>query len=50
MITKNPASAAGLNDRGEIAQGKKADLVRIKLPEDGVPIVRAVWRDGIRVI
>jgi len=50
MITKNPAAAAGLNDRGEIAQGKKADLVRIKLPEDGVPIVRAVWRDGIRVI
>jgi len=50
MVTKNPALAAGLIDRGEIAQGKKADFVRVRLPDDGVPIVRAVWRDGIRVI
>ncbi|MGJ8528916.1 alpha-D-ribose 1-methylphosphonate 5-triphosphate diphosphatase [Maritalea sp.] len=50
MITKNPAKAAGLDDRGEIAQGKKADFVRVTLPDDGVPIVRAVWRDGVRVI
>ena len=50
MVSKNPAQAAGLTDRGEIAQGKKADLVRVTLPDDGVPIVRAVWRDGVRVI
>lgn len=49
LVTKNPAKAAGLEDRGEIAQGKRADLVRVTLPEDGVPIVRAVWRDGLRI-
>jgi alpha-D-ribose 1-methylphosphonate 5-triphosphate diphosphatase len=49
-VTKNPADAAGLSDRGEIAIGKKADLVRVRLPEDGVPIVKSVWRDGVRII
>jgi len=49
LVTKNPAKAAGLEDRGEIAQGKRADLVRVTLPDDGVPIVRAVWRDGLRI-
>ncbi|TDQ61549.1 alpha-D-ribose 1-methylphosphonate 5-triphosphate diphosphatase [Maritalea mobilis] len=49
-VSLNPARAAGLDDRGELAVGKKADFARVHLPEDGVPIVRAVWRDGQRVI
>lgn len=47
-VTKNPAKAAGLDDRGEIAEGKRADLVRVRL-EGGMPIVRAVYRQGRRV-
>lgn len=47
-VTSNPARAAGLNDRGEIAIGKRADLVRVKVI-NGLPIVRGVWRQGERV-
>jgi alpha-D-ribose 1-methylphosphonate 5-triphosphate diphosphatase len=47
-VTSNPARAAGLDDRGEIAMGKRADLVRVKVV-GGLPIVRGVWRQGIRV-
>lgn len=48
LVTKNPAEAAGLEDRGEIAKGKRADLVRIALAGDQ-PIVREAWREGRRV-
>ncbi len=48
LVSRHPAEAAGLTDRGEIAPGKRADLVRVAV-EDGVPIVRAVWREGRRV-
>jgi alpha-D-ribose 1-methylphosphonate 5-triphosphate diphosphatase len=47
-VTKTPAEAVGLGDRGEIAVGKRADLVRIRLTER-VPVVRSVWRMGRRV-
>nr|WP_295891358.1 alpha-D-ribose 1-methylphosphonate 5-triphosphate diphosphatase [uncultured Devosia sp.] len=47
-VTRNPARAAGLHDRGEIAVGKRADLVRVKLV-GGLPVVRSVWRQGMRV-
>jgi alpha-D-ribose 1-methylphosphonate 5-triphosphate diphosphatase len=47
-VTRNPAHAAGLDDRGEIAIGKRADLVRVKLV-GGLPVVRGVWRQGMRV-
>lgn len=47
-VTANPARAMGMNDRGEIALGKRADLVRMKVV-DGNPVVRAVWRNGERV-
>ncbi|MDB5585541.1 MAG: phosphonate metabolism protein PhnM [Devosia sp.] len=49
LVTKHPATAGGLDDRGEIAAGKRADLVRVRL-SDGIPIVRTVWREGQRVI
>ncbi|MDB4224248.1 amidohydrolase family protein, partial [Granulosicoccus sp.] len=52
LVTKNPADALKLKDRGEIAIGRKADLVRVAhMPsQDVTPIVRSVWRDGLRVM
>ena len=47
-VTKAPAKAVGLNDRGEIAKGKRADLIRVHVGA-GVPVVRSVWRAGNRV-
>ena len=47
-VTKTPAEAVGLADRGEIAVGKRADLIRVHVAGD-VPAVRSVWRGGRRV-
>jgi alpha-D-ribose 1-methylphosphonate 5-triphosphate diphosphatase len=47
-VSKTPAEAVGLHDRGEIAIGKRADLVRVRVARD-LPVVRAVWRSGRRV-
>ena len=48
MVTKNPAEATGLHDRGEIIAGRRADLARVAA--DGhVPVVRSLWREGRRV-
>ncbi|GAA5540616.1 alpha-D-ribose 1-methylphosphonate 5-triphosphate diphosphatase [Ochrobactrum soli] len=49
LVSKNPAQAVGLDDRGEIAEGKRADLVRLQVA-DHVPIIKTVWREGKRVI
>ena len=49
LVTKRPAEAAGFNDRGEIAIGKRADFVHLRI-EDGIPIVLTVYRQGRRVI
>ncbi|RNJ44626.1 phosphonate metabolism protein PhnM [Mesorhizobium erdmanii] len=48
MVSKNPAEAVGLTDRGTIEQGRRADLVRVRV-DDHVPVVRTVWRQGRRV-
>jgi alpha-D-ribose 1-methylphosphonate 5-triphosphate diphosphatase len=47
-VTKTPAEAVGLGDRGEILAGKRADLIRVHIALD-VPAVRSVWREGRRV-
>jgi len=47
-VTKTPAEAVGLADRGEIATGRRADLIRVQVAGD-VPVVRSVWREGRRV-
>ncbi len=48
MVTKTPAEVAGLADRGEIATGRRADLVRVALAGE-MPVVKGVWREGRRV-
>ncbi|MCB9992067.1 MAG: alpha-D-ribose 1-methylphosphonate 5-triphosphate diphosphatase [Hyphomicrobiaceae bacterium] len=48
LVSRNPARAAGLDDRGEIVVGKRADFSRVAM-RGGVPIVRGVWRQGQRV-
>jgi alpha-D-ribose 1-methylphosphonate 5-triphosphate diphosphatase len=47
-VTRNPARSAGLQDRGEIASGQRADIVRVSVA-GGVPVVRQVWLEGRRV-
>jgi len=47
-VSLTPARAAGLTDRGEIAPGKRADIVRVRCP-DSLPVVDQVWRGGDRV-
>jgi alpha-D-ribose 1-methylphosphonate 5-triphosphate diphosphatase len=59
LVSGNPAAAIGLDDRGSIAVGKRADLVRVQ-PHDlpaterhmhgrRIPVVRGVFRAGARV-
>jgi alpha-D-ribose 1-methylphosphonate 5-triphosphate diphosphatase len=59
LVSGNPARAVGLDDRGEIAIGRRADLVQVR-PHDlpaterhprgrRVPVVRSVYRQGGRV-
>jgi alpha-D-ribose 1-methylphosphonate 5-triphosphate diphosphatase len=48
LVTAGPAALVGLADRGRIAPGLRADLVRVRV-HDGLPVVRAVWRAGERI-
>ncbi|MEZ9998625.1 alpha-D-ribose 1-methylphosphonate 5-triphosphate diphosphatase [Vibrio lentus] len=48
LATLNPAQALGLNDRGVIAEGKRADLV-LAHRVDGHQLVSRVWREGKKV-
>jgi alpha-D-ribose 1-methylphosphonate 5-triphosphate diphosphatase len=53
-VTSTPALATGLLDRGALEAGLRADLVQVhiaKMP-NGIQhaIVRAVWREGCRVL
>ncbi len=47
-VSSAPARAAGLTDRGEIAVGQRADLVRFRV-EGEVPVLHGVWSGGRRV-
>ena len=47
-VTATPAERVGLDDRGEIAPGRCADLVRVRIVDE-LPLVVSVWRDGQRV-
>ncbi|HSI39849.1 MAG TPA: alpha-D-ribose 1-methylphosphonate 5-triphosphate diphosphatase [Xanthobacteraceae bacterium] len=48
LVTAAPAALAGLSDRGRLAPGLRADLVRFDLVE-GTPVVREVTCAGHRV-
>lgn len=43
--SKHPAELFGLADRGEIAAGRRADLIRVR-EHKGSPVVRDVWVAG----
>lgn len=48
VVTRHPAQAVGLPDRGEIAPGLRADLLRMRVLE-GQPVIRETWVQGRRV-
>jgi alpha-D-ribose 1-methylphosphonate 5-triphosphate diphosphatase len=54
LVSRNPAQSIGLHDRGSIAMGLRADLVQVRMTPLGdgrqQPVVRAVWRGGVRVV
>lgn len=45
LVTRNPARAIGLQDRGVIAEGLRADLV-LAHTDHGHPHIRHVWSQG----
>lgn len=47
-VSRAPAHASGLLDRGMLAEGMRADAIRFRLV-DGVPVLRGVWSAGARV-
>ena len=47
-VAATPARSLGLNDRGEIAPGQRADLVRVARRTRGWPIPAEVWLRGLR--
>ena len=49
MVSATPARSIGLEDRGEIATGQRADLVRARRVGE-FPVVREVWRGGARIV
>lgn len=46
--TLNPARLVALDDRGEIAVGKRADYIRVR-ESLGVPVPMETWREGKRI-
>ncbi len=54
IISRTPALATGLSDRGAIAAGLRADLIQVRMATlpggQEHPVVRAVWREGRRVL
>ena len=47
-VSATPARRVGLEDRGALAVGRRADLVRVRVAGD-VVVVRGVWIEGERV-
>lgn len=54
IVSRNPARATGLHDRGAIEPGLRADLVQVRVVNmpNGLRhgVVRSVWREGQRVL
>ncbi|CUH43076.1 alpha-D-ribose 1-methylphosphonate 5-triphosphate diphosphatase [Ruegeria atlantica] len=47
-VTKTPAEVVGLDDRGELRAGTRADVIRFRMRE-GTPALNGVWSRGRRV-
>lgn len=50
MVSANPARQVGLEDRGRLAKGLRADFSRVHRGDGGIPVVRSVWREGQRIV
>lgn len=46
LVSAGPARAMGLHDRGEIALGKRADLVLVDWPQGQTPAITGTWVAG----
>jgi len=38
-VTRNPARAIGMSDRGEVVAGQRADILRVRMNRVGMPHV-----------
>ncbi len=47
-VSRNAARLVGLDDRGEIAAGLRADFLRVRVVE-GIPVVLETWKAGERI-
>lgn len=47
-VTNSPATIAGLDDRGRLETGLRADVIRVAMA-DQTPLIKAVWSRGQRV-
>jgi len=47
-VTVNPARAIQLDDRGDIAIGQRADVLRVRMNNAGMPMVIETWRNERR--
>lgn len=47
-VTRNPARAIRLPDRGDVAIGQRADLLRVRMNSAGMPMVMETWCSGSR--
>ncbi|MEM9785870.1 MAG: alpha-D-ribose 1-methylphosphonate 5-triphosphate diphosphatase [Pseudomonadota bacterium] len=46
LVSAGPAKAMNLTDRGEIAEGKRADLVLVDWPDGQAPAIQGTWVGG----
>ena len=47
-VTATPAKAVGLEDRGVLQQGRRADVIRFAV-NGGLPVLHGVWANGVQV-
>ena len=48
LVSCNIAEMVGFTDRGELAAGKRADMIQVALV-DTLPVLRKVWKKGIQI-
>jgi alpha-D-ribose 1-methylphosphonate 5-triphosphate diphosphatase len=47
-VTRTPALAASLPDRGSLQTGLRGDVLRVRKAQD-TPVLRGVWAKGARI-